>query len=46
VVLGDYGNAAENMAKVGVIGPTRMDYSANIATVGAVARYLSKLLGN
>lgn len=46
VVLGEYGNTADNLAKVGVIGPTRMDYSTNIAAVGAVARYLSKLLGN
>jgi len=46
VVLSDYGNTADNKAKVGVIGPTRMDYSTNIAAVGAVARYLSKLLGN
>jgi heat-inducible transcriptional repressor len=28
-----------------VIGPTRMDYSSNIAAVLAVARYLSKSLG-
>jgi heat-inducible transcriptional repressor len=34
------------MAKVGVIGPTRMDYSTNIAAVSAVASYLTKLLGN
>jgi len=38
-----YGSA---LGALGVIGPTRMDYSTNIAAVGAVARYLSKLLGN
>jgi heat-inducible transcriptional repressor len=27
-----------------VLGPTRMDYSGNIASVRAVARYLTKLL--
>jgi len=31
-------------AKIGVLGPTRMDYSSNMANVRAVARYLSKLL--
>ena len=46
VMLGDYRSDAIETAKVGVIGPTRMDYSTNIAAVGAVARYLSKLLGN
>ncbi|MES2171690.1 MAG: heat-inducible transcriptional repressor HrcA [Actinomycetota bacterium] len=33
------------ISKLGVIGPTRMDYSNNIAAVRAVARYLSRLLG-
>jgi len=32
-------------SRVGLLGPTRMDYSTNIAAVRAVARYLSKLLG-
>jgi heat-inducible transcriptional repressor len=32
-------------ARLGVIGPTRMDYSNNIAAVRAVARYLTRLLG-
>jgi heat-inducible transcriptional repressor len=30
---------------VGVLGPLRMDYASNIASVRAVARYLSGLLG-
>jgi heat-inducible transcriptional repressor len=46
VVVGDYQNQSAESAKVGVIGPTRMDYSTNIAAVSAVARYLTKLLGN
>lgn len=31
---------------VGVLGPTRMNYSENIAAVRAVARYLNQLLGD
>ncbi|MBS1905436.1 MAG: heat-inducible transcriptional repressor HrcA [Actinobacteria bacterium] len=31
-------------ARVGVMGPTRMDYSSNLAAARAVARYLSRLL--
>ena len=33
------------VARLGVLGPTRMDYSGNMAAVRAVARYLSRLLG-
>ncbi len=32
-------------ARLGVLGPTRMDYSNNMAAVRAVARYLSRILG-
>lgn len=31
-------------ARVGLLGPTRMDYQRNIAAVRAVARYLSRVL--
>ncbi|MDA4894886.1 heat-inducible transcriptional repressor HrcA [Streptomyces sp. MS2A] len=31
-------------ARVGVMGPTRMDYPSNLAAARAVARYLSRLL--
>ena len=31
-------------ARVGVMGPTRMDYQSNLAAARAVARYLSRLL--
>jgi len=34
------------LAHVGLIGPTRMDYSGNIAAVRAVARYLTQLLNS
>ncbi len=45
ILAGGYRSAAGEVARVGVLGPTRMDYSGNIAAVRAVARYLSKLLG-
>lgn len=34
------------VARLGVLGPTRMDYSSNMAAVRAVARYLSRLMGD
>ena len=43
VVAADY-EAAAGQARVGVLGPTRMDYSSNLSTVRAVAHYLSRLL--
>ncbi len=43
VVASDY-DATSGVARVGVLGPTRMDYPTNLATVRAVARYLSRLL--
>lgn len=45
VLVSGYGAADEPLAKVGVLGPTRMDYSTNISAVRAIARYLSKSLG-
>jgi len=38
-----YQNRGTEVAKLGILGPTRMDYSSNIASVRAVARYLTKL---
>jgi heat-inducible transcriptional repressor len=46
ILAGGYRSPAGSLARVGVLGPTRMDYSGNIAAVRAVARYLSKLLGD
>jgi heat-inducible transcriptional repressor len=46
VVVSGYENQGSEIAKLGVIGPTRMDYSTNISAVLAVARYLTKTLGN
>lgn len=45
VLVSGYGGDDASLAKVGVIGPTRMDYSTNISAVRAIARYLSKSLG-
>ncbi len=43
VVASDY-DATGSRARVGVLGPTRMDYPTNLAAVRAVARYLTRLL--
>ncbi len=45
VLAGGYRSSQGGLARLGVLGPTRMDYSGNIAAVRAVARYLSRLLG-
>jgi len=45
VLVSGYGSVDEPMAKVGLLGPTRMDYSTNISAVRAIARYLSKSIG-
>jgi heat-inducible transcriptional repressor len=45
VLATGYSASGGEVSKLGVIGPTRMDYSNNIAAVRAVARYLSRLLG-
>ncbi|MCQ1953319.1 MULTISPECIES: heat-inducible transcriptional repressor HrcA [Arthrobacter] len=44
VVATGYGPDAT--AKVGILGPTRMDYPTTMAAVRAVARYLSRILNN
>lgn len=43
VVASDY-DATGARARVGVLGPTRMDYPTNFAAVRAVARYLTRML--
>jgi heat-inducible transcriptional repressor len=43
VLTSDY-DATGERARVGVLGPTRMDYPSNLAAVRAVARYLTRLL--
>lgn len=42
VVAQGYG--PQEAAKLGVVGPTRMDYAGTMSKVDAVARYLSKML--
>jgi heat-inducible transcriptional repressor len=39
-----YGGDGNSLARIGSIGPTRMDYPATMASVRAVARYLSRVL--
>lgn len=43
VVASAYGSS-DVLAGLGTIGPTRMDYPATMAAVGAVARYVGRLL--
>ncbi|WP_106536071.1 heat-inducible transcriptional repressor HrcA [Haloactinopolyspora alba] len=44
IVATGYGPDEEALASMGVVGPTRMDYPGTIAAVGAVARYVSRIL--
>lgn len=39
-----YGEQSNRLGGLGVVGPTRMDYSANISAVLTVARYIGRLL--
>jgi heat-inducible transcriptional repressor len=45
VLSSGYTATGGGIARLGVLGPTRMDYSNNMAAVRAVARYLTRLLG-
>lgn len=42
LMMSGYQNHGTEVAKLGVLGPTRMDYSGGISAVRAVARYVSK----
>ncbi len=44
VVASPYGAGDDLAAALGVVGPTRMDYPSTIASVRAVARYVSRFL--
>ena len=44
VVASTYGSADDVWATLGIVGPTRMDYPSTIASVRAVARYVSRFL--
>ncbi|SOD64481.1 heat-inducible transcription repressor HrcA [Streptomyces zhaozhouensis] len=44
VVSVGYGSGDEAVAKLGVVGPTRMDYPGTMGAVRAVARYVGQIL--
>jgi heat-inducible transcriptional repressor len=44
VVTVGYGSADETFARLGVLGPTRMDYPGTMGAVRAVARYVGRIL--
>jgi heat-inducible transcriptional repressor len=46
VVASGYGGEGQVVARLGVLGPTRMDYPTTIAAVRAVARYVSRILAS
>ena len=46
VISAGYGPTQGAVARLGVVGPTHMDYPSTMASVRAVARYLGQLLRN
>lgn len=46
VVASGYESRGEIVARLGVLGPTRMDYPTTMAAVRAVARYVSRILNS
>lgn len=44
IVAASYGSEGQPLARIGSLGPTRMDYAGTMSTVRAVARYLSRIL--
>jgi len=46
VVSVGYGSEGETLAKLGVLGPTRMDYPGTMGAVRAVARYVGRIVGD
>ncbi|MGI5203119.1 heat-inducible transcriptional repressor HrcA [Spirillospora sp. CA-108201] len=44
VVAADYGVGDLTLARLGVLGPTRMDYPSTMGAVRAVARYVGQIL--
>lgn len=44
LVASGYGSSGDLAASLGIVGPTRMDYPSTIASVRAVARYVSRFL--
>ncbi|MDO4887161.1 MAG: heat-inducible transcriptional repressor HrcA [Actinomycetaceae bacterium] len=46
VVSSSYEASDHSVARVGIVGPTRMDYPGAMAAVHAISRYLSEILSN
>jgi heat-inducible transcriptional repressor len=46
LVSSGYGSGSEALAKLGVLGPTRMDYPTAMGAVRAVARYVGQILAD
>ena len=46
VISAGYGPQDGTVARLGIVGPTHMDYPSTMASVRAVARYLGQLLNN
>ena len=46
VVTAAYGSQVAPLGALGVMGPTYMDYTGTISKVGAIAHYVSKILGH
>ena len=44
LVSSGYGSGGETLAKLAVLGPTRMDYPGTMGAVSAVARYVGEIL--
>ena len=44
VVATGYGVGDQTLARLGVLGPTRMDYPGTMGAVRAVARYVGQIL--
>ena len=44
IVAAGYGIGDQTLAKLGVVGPTRMDYPGTMGAVRAVARYVGQIL--
>ncbi|MFI0417306.1 heat-inducible transcriptional repressor HrcA [Spongiactinospora sp. 9N601] len=44
IVAAGYGSGDQQLARLGVLGPTRMDYPVTMGAVRAVARYVSQIL--
>jgi heat-inducible transcriptional repressor len=45
VISMGYGSDGNHLGSIGILGPTRMDYSTSISAVSAVAQYIGEYLG-